>query len=110
MCEIKDQILNNLENRGLLQQTDLQLIDVLVYQIKLEKKLRDQLELEGFIYTDRNGQKRRNPVYFLYKSTIESIQGLSKTLGLFPLNRQKVKSEKYISDPTDELAKFLNDI
>jgi P27 family predicted phage terminase small subunit len=98
---IKEQIIIDLQNRGLFESFDIQLVDLLAYNIELEKELREQLKVEGYIYTDPNGQKRRNPVSILHRSIIETIQGLSKTLGVFPLNRQKVKSEKYIPEEDD---------
>ena len=104
---IKNRILTDLQNRGLFQSFDMELIDMLAYNMELEKDLREQLKTEGYIYTDRNGQKRRHPASILHRSTIEIIQGLSKTLGVFPINRQRVKSEQHMVEPDDIYNQFF---
>ena len=104
---IKERIIIDLQNRGLFENLDLELIEMLAYNIELEKEFREQLKIEGYIYTDRNGQKRRNPISILHRTAIETIQSLSKTLGVFPLNRQKVKGDQHIIEPDDIYNQFV---
>lgn len=93
----KKQLIEYIKNKGLFEDVDLIMIDELIYNIKVTKQAKRDLDKYGLMM---NVSKDPNKPYFqqspavaIYNSAVKNIMNLSRKLALSPLDRKNLNLE-----------------
>jgi len=114
--DFRADIIDTLKEKGDWNETDMFLVDELVFNLELIQKIKNELLTQGvMVNTVRNPDKepyyQKNPSFSIYDTTLKNIQSLFNRLALTPNDRQRLKINKItgIKSPEDrEFSDLFN--
>ncbi|HSR86295.1 MAG TPA: phage terminase small subunit P27 family [Streptosporangiaceae bacterium] len=92
-----------LEAMDLAYQADAELLGAFCSSVALLAEAEQALEAEGKMYTDPNGQKRRNPWLFVRRDAMEGVTRLAGQFGLSPSARVHLPGPAPVERPAARL-------
>ena len=105
MSTIKNKIIEHLKSRADFDEnSDMVLIDELVFNINVAKKARVEVKNHGIIVKNRFGDLIKNPAFDIYNNAIRNISNISTKLGISRQERMKLKQEAPEVDDTFEMT------
>lgn len=108
---LKETILDYLKQRDLFHETDEVLIEELLYNIKLSKLAKKDIDSQGIqvnitVDPNKNPYWVKNQAVNIYQESLNRIQSLYRQLSLSPNERQKLKIE--LSNKKDEFDEVFD--
>lgn len=100
--KIKKSITDYLISKGVNEDTDMYLIDELIYNLSLADQAKDDIEVRG-LYVGDDGW-RANPSVSIYMQCIKNVNAISSKLGITVQERKKLNLS---SETADELEDVL---
>jgi len=111
VMSLKETILDYLKQRDLFHETDEVLIEELLYNIKLSKLAKKDIDSQGIqvnitVDPNKNPYWVKNQAVNIYQESLNRIQSLYRQLSLSPNERQKLKIE--LSNKKDEFDEVFD--
>lgn len=96
-----------LDNRQMLLQADTAALERLCVLEVQAAKLVSQIEAEGVLYKDRDGDTRRNPALMALANLSQIVEGLKRSLALGGYYRHRIGEErKEEKDLSNSIMRF----
>lgn len=91
----RKQLIQYIKDKGIYEEVDLVMIDELLYNIKMVKLAKKELQEYGLMMNvSKNDDKpyfQQSPAVSVYNSAVKNIMNLSRKLALSPLDRSALK-------------------
>jgi P27 family predicted phage terminase small subunit len=106
--KIKNELIKLLKQKNLYEETDLYLVDELVFNLIMIEDIKKQLGAQGLMMNivRKPGAPeyyQKNPIFGIYDTTLKNIKALFQSLGIAPADRAKFKLTTPETDEFDEL-------
>ncbi len=102
---IRKEILQLLEDKNLLEDTDVHLVNELVYNLYLADESRKSIAEHGILVnirkSDENPYYQTNPAVNVYNQAIKAVITFTTKLGITPQERAKLKITSEGDNPLD---------
>lgn len=93
----KKQLIEYIKDKGLYEDVDLVMIDELMYNIKVSRQAKKDLNKYGLMMNVSKDQNKpyfqQSPAVAIYNSAVKNIMNLSRKLALSPLDRKNLNLE-----------------
>jgi P27 family predicted phage terminase small subunit len=91
----RKQLIEYIKNKGIYEEVDNTLIDELLYNVKIIKQAKKDLQEYGLMMNvSKNDDKpyfQQSPAVAIYNSAVKNIMNISRKLALSPLDRSALK-------------------
>lgn len=109
----KKKIIEYLKDKNIYDDTDIMLVDELIFNIRMVKDCKQEIRDKGVLIDIARADADReyyqqNPAIAIYNKSIKNILDITRKLSLSPIDRSTLKIDtEYMNEEDKEAAKYF---